>query len=202
MSLLDLIGLLMDYPRDELWQRSEELLTAVDDTALPPKRRADVADFVRRLLDVDPADAQNAWLSCFDRGRPMSLLLFEHIHGDTHARTQAMVDLEDTFLRNGFELGASEVPDHLPLVLDYLSRRPADEASGWLREIHPVVAVLAAQARESGSPYNVLFEILMELAEGTLDSDPLQQPTSGEPGFEHPQVTDRIGEQSVRAGAT
>jgi nitrate reductase delta subunit len=168
MSLLELIGLLMDYPRDELWQRREELLDAVARQALPPRRRAELEAFVRGLLDAEPPDVQDDWLSYFDRSRPMSLALFEHIHGDTHARTQAMVDLEDTFLRNGFELGASEVPDHLPLVLDYLSQRPIDDAVEWLREIYPVVAVLAAQAREIGSPYDVLFGILMELADGTL----------------------------------
>ncbi|MBZ0087192.1 MAG: nitrate reductase molybdenum cofactor assembly chaperone, partial [Thermomonas sp.] len=131
MSLLKLIGVLLDYPQDALWQHGDELLAAADDPGLSKARRAQLVGFVRGLLDTDPLDAQDRWLSLFDRGRSMSLLLFEHIHGESRDRGQAMVDLINTYRKNGFELSARELPDYLPLLLEYLSQRPAEEARDW-----------------------------------------------------------------------
>ena len=82
MSLLKLVGVLLDYPRDELWEHCDELLAAAQAAELPTARRAALAGFVRDLLGTDPLEAQDRWLSLFDRGRSMSLLLFEHIHGE------------------------------------------------------------------------------------------------------------------------
>src|SRR3546814_1025505 len=93
MSLLKLVGVLLDYPQDELWKHGDELLAAAGDTGLPPARREDLVRFVRELLAADALDAQDRWLQTFDRGRSMSLLLFEHIHGESRDRGQAMVDL-------------------------------------------------------------------------------------------------------------
>ncbi len=124
MSLLKLIGVLLDYPRDELWEHGPELLAACDDPALAPARQRQLRGFVQALLDSDPLDAQARWLGSFDRGRSMSLLLFEHIHGESRDRGQAMVDLVDTYRRNGFELDARELPDYLPLLLEFLAHRP------------------------------------------------------------------------------
>lgn len=203
MRLLKLIGVLMDYPQDELWQYREELLDAADAQALTVRRRVDLRDFAQRLLDTDPLDAQDAWLSCFDRGRAMSLLLFEHIHGESRSRGQAMVDLQETYHRNGFELAAKELPDYLPLVLEYLSQRPAEEARDWLHQIHHIVGLLAARAGERGNPYAVLFEILVELAEGKLEIEVLRRRAGSEPRDDTAEVMDRVWEEeAVRFDST
>ena len=97
MSVLKLIGVLLDYPQDELWQHGEELLLAVDDAGLPTARQKALTQFVRDLLTQDALDAQDNWLSLFDRGRAMSLLLFEHIHGKSRDRGQAMVNLLEAY---------------------------------------------------------------------------------------------------------
>src|SRR3546814_3359823 len=78
MSLLKLVGVLLDYPQDELWKHGDELLAAAGDTGLPPARREDLVRFVRELLAADALDAQDRWLQTFDRGRSMSLRSEEH----------------------------------------------------------------------------------------------------------------------------
>src|SRR3546814_10678705 len=78
MSLLKLVGVLLDYSQDELWKHGDELLAAAGDTGLPPARREDLVRFVRALLAAVALDAQDRWLQTFDRGRSMSLLLIEH----------------------------------------------------------------------------------------------------------------------------
>jgi len=202
MSPLKLLGVLLDYPQDELWQHGDELLAAAEDTDLPAPRRKDLARFVRELLATDPLDAQDRWLSTFDRGRAMSLLLFEHIHGESRDRGQAMVDLIDAYRKNGFELTARELPDYLPLLLEYLSQRPSEEARDWMHHVSHIVGLLAARAGERDSPYAVLFEVLVEYGKGKLDLGVLRQRARQEARDDTPEVMDQLWEDEViRFGA-
>lgn len=202
MSLLKLIGVLMDYPQDALWDHGEELLQAADDPALPPPRRVALRAFVQELLDDDPLAVQDRWLSMFDRGRAMSLLLFEHIHGESRDRGQAMVDLIEAYRKNGFELSARELPDYLPLLLEYLDRRPDAEARDWLGHVGHIVGLLAARAAERESGYALLFELLAEYADGEVNLALLRKRASGEARDDSPEAMDRLWEEeAVRFGA-
>lgn len=202
MSLLKLIGVLKDYPQDELWQHREELLAAAADTGLSKSRRTELVRFVRDLLDTDSLTAQDNWLSMFDRGRSMSLLLFEHIHGESRDRGQAMVDLIEAYRKNGYELSAKELPDYLPLLLEYLDQRPQEEARDWLHHVSHIIGLLAARAGERKSAYAVLFEILVEYATGKLDIASLRQRASEEPRDDTPEIMDQLWEEeAVRFGA-
>jgi len=202
MSVLKLIGVLLDYPRDELWQHGEELLEACDDPALSPARRRQLQTFVRDLLATDPLDAQDRWLATFDRGRSMSLLVFEHIHGESRDRGQAMVDLIDAYRKNGFELDARELPDYMPLLLEYLSHRPQAEAKDWLHHIGHIAGMLAARAAERQLPHAVLLEILVEAGEGKVNLAVLRQRASEEVRDDTVEAMDRLWEEeAVRFGA-
>ncbi len=197
MRLLKLIGVLIDYPQDELWQHREELLSATDDPELSKQRQAELRDFVSILLGTDPLATQDAWLSTFERGRSMSLLLFEHIHGESRDRGQAMVDLIDAYRKNGFDLTAKELPDYLPLLLEYLSHRSPDEARDWLGHVKHIVGMLAARAAERRSPYTILFAILVELAAGNLDVSVLRRRASEEPRDDTAEAMDRLWEEEA-----
>ncbi len=202
MNVLKLIGVLLDYPQDELWQHGGELLDAVNVPNLPVARRTELAAFVQDLLDMDSLAAQDRWLQTFDRGRSMSLLLFEHIHGESRDRGQAMVDLIEAYRRQGFDLAARELPDYLPLVLEFLAQRPQNEVQDWLAHIGHIVGMLAARAGERGSPYRVLFELLLELADGKLDLTALRLRASEEPRDDTAEAMDRLWqEEMVRFGA-
>jgi len=61
MSVLKLVGVLLDYPRDELWQHGDELLAACDQAALPAARRQQLRGFVQQLLDSDPLRRRPGW---------------------------------------------------------------------------------------------------------------------------------------------
>lgn len=202
MSLLKLIGVLLDYPRDELWEHGPELLAACDDPALAPARQRQLRGFVQALLDSDPLDAQARWLGSFDRGRSMSLLLFEHIHGESRDRGQAMVELVDTYRRNGFELDARELPDYLPLLLEFLAHRPQAEARDWLHHIGHIAGMLAARAAERELPHAVLLEILVEAGDGKVNLALLRQRASEEARDDTREAMDRLWEEeAVRFGS-
>ncbi|HET8900139.1 MAG TPA: nitrate reductase molybdenum cofactor assembly chaperone [Rhodanobacteraceae bacterium] len=201
MSLLKLVGLLLDYPTEELWQHGEELLAATQATGLPSAREADLATFVRELLASDPMDAQQRWLETFDRGRSMSLLLFEHIHGESRDRGQAMVDLIEAYRKHGLEISVKELPDYLPLLLEFLSGLPQVEARDWLGHVAHIVGMLAARAAERESPYRVLFETLVECANGKIDAAALRAHARKEVRDDTPEAMDRLWEEeAVRFG--
>lgn len=201
MKALKLIGVLLDYPADTLWQHREELLAATADESLPALRRGQLVDFVAGLLDLDPMLAQERWLGLFDRGRAMSLLLFEHIHGESRDRGQAMVDLIETYRSNGFELASKELPDYLPLMLEYLSRRPGEEVRDWLHHTRYILELLAARAAERDSPYALLFELLVEIGQGKVDLAPMRQRVASEQRDDTVEAMDKVWEEeAVRFG--
>ena len=145
---------------------------------------------------------QENYVATFDRNPSHSLHLFEHIHGESRDRGQAMVDLIEAYRRQGFDLAARELPDYLPLVLEFLAQRPQNEVQDWLAHIGHIVGMLAARAGERGSPYRVLFELLLELADGKLDLTALRLRASEEPRDDTAEAMDRLWqEEMVRFGA-
>lgn len=201
MKILKLIGVLLDYPNEALWQHRDELLAATADETLSVARQQQLADFAAALLDLDPMQAQERWLGLFDRGRSMSLLLFEHIHGESRDRGQAMVDLIETYRKNGFELASKELPDYIPLVLEYLSQRPVEECRDWLSHTSHILELLAARAVERDSPYTLLFEILVEIGQGKVDLTLMRQRVAREGRDDTPEAMDKVWEEeAVRFG--
>ncbi|AMN47599.1 nitrate reductase delta subunit [Steroidobacter denitrificans] len=202
MKLLKLIGVLLDYPDDELWLHREELIAAAADPCLSPQRTAQLTGFVTALMDADPITMQERWVSLFDRGRAMSLLLFEHIHGESRDRGQAMADLMQAYQDNGFVLAVRELPDYLPLVLEYLSLRPLDEARDWLGHTRHIIELLAARAAERESAYALLFELLAEFSGERSNLQTIRRSVAGEARDDTPQALDRVWEEeTVRFGA-
>ena len=105
-----------------------------DARALEPPRLAEL-DRLIDALDARPAmDAEADDVQLFDRGRATSLHLFEHVHGDSRDRGPAMVDLAKTYAGAGLFLAADELPDYLPVVLEFASTRPPSEARAFLAE--------------------------------------------------------------------
>ena len=101
----------------------------------------------------------------FDRSRTLSLNLFEHVHGESRERGGAMVDLLETYRAGGFEPMGPELPDHLPMLLEYLSTRPLAEARDMLADaVHILIALAERLERRGGSPYAPVFRALEALA--------------------------------------
>ncbi|WP_240126103.1 nitrate reductase molybdenum cofactor assembly chaperone [Thermomonas alba] len=202
MKVLKLIGLLLDYPDEALWEHGDELRAACAAAPLSEERRARLGAFLTQLLDMEPMQAQERWLALFDRGRSMSLLLFEHIHGESRDRGQAMVDLLETYRRAGFELNTKELPDYLPVVLEFLSQRPEEEVADWLHHIGHILELLCARAIERDSEYASVLEALVELAMGRVDLGPLRRRVASEARDDTREAIDAVWEEeAVRFGS-
>ncbi|HET8705809.1 MAG TPA: nitrate reductase molybdenum cofactor assembly chaperone, partial [Pseudomonadales bacterium] len=154
------------------------------------------------LVDQDVMDAQEYYSQLFDRGRALSLLLFEHVHGDSRDRGQAMVDLLSVYQRNGFELSARELPDYIPLFLEYLSQRPESDLVEWLSDAAPIFGMLNARLEQRESPYQAIFRALLEWVPEAIDLAPLRQSAANEQRDDSLEAIDKIWEEeAVKFGA-
>jgi nitrate reductase delta subunit len=144
----------LSYP-DEEWLAAapelEETLRA--ENVLPPESLESVVTFLRNLHADDVVEAQTRYVLLFDQTRALSLHLFEHVHGDSRDRGQAMVDLLKMYEERGLFIDAKELPDHLPLFLEFLSEMPLDEARETLAQPLHIVAALEDRLRRRKSGY-------------------------------------------------
>ena len=164
MKTLKVLSVLLCYPQPEMQAALAEMATALaQENRLPESTRRALQALINQMQCADLMDLQESYIGLFDRGRALSLHLFEHIHGQSRDRGQAMVDLLETYRRHGFELSARELPDYLPLFLEYLAQRPADEALSLLTDAMPVIALIGARLAERGSDYHVVFDALAAL---------------------------------------
>ncbi|VEB59426.1 nitrate reductase molybdenum cofactor assembly chaperone NarJ [Salmonella enterica subsp. enterica] len=189
MQILKAIGLLMEYPDDELWECRDEALALIQHDA--PM----LADFTRELLYAPLLDKQAEWCEVFDRGRATSLLLFEHVHAESRDRGQAMVDLLSQYETVGLQLNCRELPDHLPLYLEYLSVLPEAEAREGLQNIAPILALLGGRLKQRGAPWYQLFDALLTLAGSTLTSDSVTKKIIQESRDDTRQALDAVWEE-------
>ncbi|MBZ4306779.1 nitrate reductase molybdenum cofactor assembly chaperone, partial [Mycobacterium tuberculosis] len=155
--------------------------------------RADVPSltpFVGELLTAPLLGRQAEWCEVFERGRATSLLLFEHVHAESRDRGQAMVDLMAQYERHGLLLDSHELPDHLPLYLEYLAQLPEEEVLGGLRDVAPILGLLSARLQQRESRYAVLFELLLKLANTQVDSQKVAEKIADEARDDTPQALD------------
>ena len=124
----------------------------------------EIAAVLAELAGRDIYDLQERYFALFDRSRTLSLHLFEHVHGESRDRGQAMADLIELYRGHGFEPTASELPDFLPLFLEFLSLLPGHEAQALLAEPAGILQVLAERLVTRKSAYAAVFAALATLA--------------------------------------
>ena len=164
MRTLKLLAVLLSYPSAELVSALPELARRFgEDALLRPDTQNALAGLLAELKRGDLLDLQERYVAQFDTGRSTSLHLFEHVHGDSRDRGQAMVDLKAMYHRAGFELATNELPDFLPAVLEYLSTRTAEEAHGILDDCAHILRAVGERLLDGGSPYAAVFGALLDL---------------------------------------
>lgn len=165
MKTLKVLGALLTYP-------SADLVAALPEFQTLLKREKWVPDDSLKALDhlidwmrgQDILDLQEEFVALFDRIPSLCLHLFEHVHGDSRDRGQALVDLSEVYKDAGLLINTEEMPDFLPLFLEYLSVIEVKESRQNLGEIANVLGVLAGRLKNRQSPYAAVFVSLIEVA--------------------------------------
>ena len=165
MKTFKVLGLLISYPKPGWVPHLDECgETLRQEQFLPAKQLSGVLAFIEELKTADLYSVQEEYVATFDRGRSHSLHLFEHIHGESRDRGQAMVNLLAAYEEKGLYIEQAELPDYIPLFLEFLSLCPVDEAVALLGEPIDIMATIAARLHERKSSYAVLFDALVALS--------------------------------------
>jgi len=162
---LRVLGALLGYPGHPLRGALPELGDALDrDCGLSRSRLAELDALMRWMSASDPFEVEARYVETFDRGRATSLHLFEHVHGDSRERGPALVDLQKTYEAAGLRLEGSELPDHLPIVLEFASTQPEAVAREFLGEMAHVLIAIFSALLERESPYASVIAAVLELS--------------------------------------
>lgn len=168
------LAVLLTYPTVEIQEAMPAVADVLDTEArIPTAVRRGLRRLADELARTDVYEAQEQFVWLFDRTRSLSLNLYEHVHGESRDRGQAMVALLELYRAKGLELSANELPDHLPVFLEFLSTLPDGEAASLLGEASHVLAALGERLHKRGSPYRAVFGALLALAGDPADAEAL-----------------------------
>jgi len=167
---LKALSLTLSYPTAELQDAMPEIGAVLgSDPRLTLATRLALQQLAKDVGQGDLFDVQESYVMLFDRSRTLSLNLFEHVHGESRDRGGAMVSLIETYREGGFEPATTELPDHLPVLLEFLSTRPFAEAQETLADAAHIFDALATRLVRRTSGYDAAFAALSQLAGAEAD---------------------------------
>ena len=162
---LRVLAHLLGYPDPQLRAALADMrLALTGEGALTPARGRELDALMDSLGRRPALEVEAEYVEVFDRGRATSLHLFEHVHGDSRERGPAMIDLAQTYEKAGLYLAPGEMPDYLPVVLEFTSSQPPREARAFLAEIAHILNAMFAALQQRGSAYASVMGALLELA--------------------------------------
>lgn len=172
MIVLRALAALLSYPSGELRRALPEIANVIARAPLVgPLERNGILALIGSLEDGDLLEKEERYVELFDRGRATSLNLFEHLHGESRDRGTAMIELKRIYESAGFELTTRELPDFLPVILEYLSCRDLAEARAMLSDCAHILKAIAAALIARGSDYSAVLQTLVVMAgEARVDS--------------------------------
>jgi len=192
------LSLILSYPSNELQVAMPEISAVLlSDTRMTTVCRRALSPLLDQLAEADIYELQEAYVGLFDRSRTLSLNLFEHVHGESRDRGGAMVSLVETYREAGFDPATSELPDHLPVLLEFLSLRPGEEAKDTLADAAHIFSALSTRLDRRESTYGAVFTALLQLSGQQADkqavAELLEQP---EDDPEDLEALDKVWEES------
>lgn len=206
MKILKVLSLLIDYPTNELFEGETLTLSKQIVSKSPlisPEVRQQIIDLIDDMIEIGSLEAQARYDGLFERGRSLSLWLFEHVHGESRDRGQAMVDLMDQYQQAGFEIGLKELPDYLPMYLEFLAYQAAVTGDDIqiridIADVSHIIALLAARLRDRDSLYEGCFNALLQIAGKPLVVvEELQQQVQKEQRDDTKEALDEEWEEEV-----
>ncbi len=170
MKTFKLLGLLLTYPKDQLQAVVGSFASVfVEEGLLGKSQIKSLQPLMDDYANNDLIELQEEYVNTFDRSRNHSLYLFEHIHGESRDRGAAMVDMKEMYATKGLHISSNELPDYLPVFLEYLSYCEIDEAIEILADGIDVIATIGAHLRKDKSVYADVFKVIENLPDIKVD---------------------------------
>lgn len=180
MKTFKVLSALLTYPSEELTAAAPLFGAVLDDEALVPLAAREKLDvLLDELTTGDLYDLQERYGLLFDRSRSLALHLFEHVHGESRDRGQAMVDLKTLYENAGFFITANDLPDFIPLFLEFLSTQPIATARELLGQPAHILAAIAERLERRQSNYKAVFDALVAIAEEQPEREAVEELLKG-----------------------
>ena len=167
MRIYKVLSVLLEYPEQELIDNLPEIRAVIDEsTDIDAAERAVLLKFLDYLVSMPLIEVQADYVNTFDRTPEHSLHLTHHLFGDESDRNRgpALIDLSEMFKEYGVKTVTNELPDYLPLLLEFASYLDGSEATVFLSDVHKVLDLLAENLAKAGSPYAAPLSIIKSRA--------------------------------------
>lgn len=165
MSLYKVLSVLLGYPSEETVAHIPVLREALNSSDGEPAEINQVASFLDWYEGHDLLELQRRYVATFDLEPRHSLHLTHHLFGDDNReRGPALIDLRESYRAWGVQATEEELPDYLPLMLEFCSLLDGEEARLFLAGTGKVLSVLADNLEASESPWSVLVRVAAERA--------------------------------------
>lgn len=198
MQVVQVISLLLDYPTPDLVEAKTALCERVIASELVnPANKKALLEFIEQRCSGDLMDWQAEYNSLFERGRSLSLLLFEHVHGESRDRGQAMVNLLNQYKEAGLDISVRELPDYIPLYLEFLSTQGAENLQLGLQEVAHILATLTARLEQRENNYAALFNTLLQLSQVQVDMADVHEQIAKEARDDTAEALDKVWEEEM-----
>jgi nitrate reductase delta subunit len=160
-----ILSVLLSYPEKEMKDLLPEVIPElIAEKLLKEDEIEGIRKFIAHFMKTDITDWQEYYVQLFDYSQVVSLNLFEHVHGDSKDRGQAMVDLIDYYNENGLELCQKELPDYLPAFMEFLSMQDPGIAAELLADPVEIIELILTRLKESESHYQYIIAAIISLS--------------------------------------
>ncbi len=182
MRSLRVLSRLLAYPCVELLEQIPALKDVLrEEGFLKARTLKALYAFMDELAGRELITSQEDYVELFDRGRAHCLHLFEHVHGESRFRGQAMIELSERYAEKGLRIGVGELPDYLPLFLEYISICAPDDGLETLAQSAPIIATIGEKLRRRKSSYASVFSAIVELSGARLSKAEIQKAADAAP---------------------
>lgn len=160
MKIYKVLSVLLEYPEPELMEHLPELKALIPQLEADHNERAALQTFIDYLLSMPLTELQADYVKTFDMVPEHSLHLTHHLFGDDKNRGPALIDLGELYKDYGIEVVTNELPDYLPLILEFTAQLDDGEATVFLADAKKVFSVLTENLSKVESPYVALLSII------------------------------------------
>jgi nitrate reductase molybdenum cofactor assembly chaperone NarJ/NarW len=160
---LQALSILLSYPTAELANGVSEVREVLSASEMMSE---DLESLLGLLESKDLIDMQEMYVDKVDRGKGTSLYLFEHLLGESKDRGTAMVNLKDHYFDNGYEIGEKELPDYLPVILEFASTlESAEIAKKFIGETVHITEAVYSQHLGKTSPWAAVLGSVLQFCD-------------------------------------
>lgn len=160
MSIFRILSVLLQYPQQELLDAVMDIRDMLKDIPLSTEHNAALEKYLQRLESTQLTTLQEEYVQTFDLVPEYSLHLTHHLFGDERGRGPALIDLAEYYKEYGLLADETELPDYLPLILEFSSELEETEANVFLSQTVKVLQQLAVNLEKADSPYAPLIRVV------------------------------------------